>query len=201
MKGLGVFGLISLLLIAVLGLYSCTIMKEFKAVEREIQEDYQSVEIRLRAIEGKKKVAIGSAFRLNANSFDSWLAVRQPMAAALQEPFDQKHPATNIQLRRLRNRVLNQLADALPAQDLGFAEYCAISTRWQALLARPEFSNLQEAWNKRVRVESDPNPLPLPPPAMDATKLELQLITTNAVHLAASLEADKMTRLLVAILD
>lgn len=200
MKGLGVFGLICLLLVGVLGMYSCTILKEFQAVEGEIQDDYLAVESRLRTIEGPKKFEPGTAVHLNARSFDAWLAVRQPMAAALQESFPQDQPATDIQLRRLRNRVLQQLADALPKHQLGFAEFCAISTRWQAILARSEFSELQEEWNRRVRVSNDPMPLPLPPPATDATKEEIQLIKSNSVHLAASLEADKMTRLLNLIL-
>ena len=200
MKGLGVFGLISLLLVTVLGLYSCTIMQEFEAVEREIQDDYLAAGDALRAIKGKTEIASDAPFQFKAREFDAWLAVREPVAGMLQAPIPKNQPATNIQLRRLRNRILNTIAASLPTHNLSFAEYCAISKRWQAILARPEFAKLQEEWNQRVRVSSDPNPLPLPAPATDATKEELSLVTTNSVRLAASLEADKLTKLLETIL-
>ncbi len=200
MKGLGVFGLISLLLVSVLGLYSCTFMREFEAVEREIQDDYVATATTLRGIASKTEIASDTPYHFAARAFDAWLTVREQVAAMLQEPMPIDQPATNIQLRRLRNRILKQLAESLPIQKLGFAEYCAISKRWQAILARPQFTKMQEEWNRRVRVSSDPNPLPLPPPAKDATKDELALVTLNSVRLVASLEADKLTKLLERIL-
>ncbi|MHC4938321.1 MAG: hypothetical protein ACYTHK_05075 [Planctomycetota bacterium] len=194
MKSLGIFGTVSLLLIVVLGVYSCTILQEFDAVQKKIQQDFVEAADKLQSLPERKAPAAFSA-----ELFESWLQVRERIAKLMIEGLSDTKAITNLLVRRVRNDALKALADELEQREMGFGEYCALQRRWRSIVALPENQKLQEAWNETVRVARPPEPFTLPEPAKDTTKLEKELVKKNEQRLIDSMEADRLTKLLELI--
>jgi len=188
-RSLGIFGLVSLILVVVLGVYSCTILKQIEEVEKNLQDDYVAAAVSLRMLESREEKP----------KLDEWLRVRWRVTAVLEEGLKDKESITNLRVRRVRNDALEELAAALREEKIGFARYNELQRRWRALLARPEQAELKATWDKRVRVAESPDPLALPEPAKTVTDAEKKLLAEEKERLAATMEADKLTVLLEKI--
>ena len=194
MKSLGVFGIISALLIGILGVYSCTVLRQFNEVKRKLQEDYVAAVEALQAIPAKKPPR-----EFDKALFEKWLDARRAIAAVMEEGFKDKDSITNLKVKRVRNDSLKALADSLEGSGLSFVAYCELQRRWRSIIARPEYERFRKAWNEKVRVASEPEPLPLREPAAKLTAAEPELLATHEQALLDTLEADRLTVLLEKI--
>ncbi|MHC4848371.1 MAG: hypothetical protein ACYTEG_07940 [Planctomycetota bacterium] len=191
MKSLGVFGLVSLGLVLLLGIYSCTILTEYDAVQKKIQQDFVDAAAKLQSMPKKQAPKTFSAAQ-----FESWLQVREIVANVMTEGLKDTKAITNLLVRRVRNDALKSLAAELEQRKMVFTEYCDLQRRWHSFVARPEYGKLKEAWDKEVRVARPPEPFALPEPAKQVTPLEQELIKNNEARLLATLQADRLTKLL-----
>ncbi|MHC4954044.1 MAG: hypothetical protein ACYTGZ_09150 [Planctomycetota bacterium] len=199
MKKLGVFALVSFLMLAALVAYSCSFLKEFEEANKKIQEDYVAAVEALRATNanGPKEAKVQP--RLEAKRFAQWLEVRKPVAAIWTDGLkDQKLVPVLLQ-RRLRNNSMARLAEELDERSMTLRQYRADTKRWHALLALPEFRELKKEWKETVRTKSEPDGLPLPDAPKDATKAELDLIRKSRAELQKTLRADLLTVVLEMI--
>ena len=194
MKSLGIFGIVSLLLVVILGVYSCTILQQYEEVETRIRNDYVEAAQALQELSSPDAPPV-----FTASNFERWLEIRESLASVMAEGLADKKAITNLLVRRVRNDALQALAIALRGHEMGFHEYCSLQRRWRALVARPEQRELREAWNEKVRVASSPDPLALPEPAADISKFEQESLNTNTKRLIDTMSADTLTVLLEKI--
>lgn len=194
MRSLGIFGIVSLLLIVVLGVYSCTILQQFEEVEARIRRDYVAAAEALRALPSPETPAAFTAAK-----FEAWLETREALTQVMAEGLKDRKAITSLLVRRVRNDALESLATSLRERKMGFSEYCALQRRWRALVARGEQKTLRAAWDEKVRVASSPDPLALPEPAANITEFERKALKTHEARLIASLPADTLTVLLEKI--
>ena len=194
MKGLGIFGIVSLLLIAVLGVYSCTILQEYEGVQKKIQQDFVDAAARLQSLPESELPATTPA-----PLFESWLEIREIVTKVMNEGLADTKAITNLLVRRVRNDALKTLATELEERKIGFQQYCSLQRRFHSWVARPEQEKLRAAWMEKVRVARPPEPFALPDPAKTISKEELALLAKNEARLIESMQADKLTKLLELI--
>jgi len=192
-RKLGVFGLVSALMLAALVTYSCTFLKEFEAANKKIQDDYVAAVAALRATNLPKSAVVP---KLEAKRFTAWLAIRKPLAAIWSEGLGDHKIVPVLLQRRLRNDSMSRLAEELNERSMSLDQYCAYAARWRAMLDLPEFRDLRTEWTKTVRTKNEPNGLPLPGPPTDATKAELALMRANKAALRETMPADLLTVIL-----
>jgi len=193
-KHIGIFALVTLALLTALMIYSLTILGEYEEFDKSLSDDYVAAAKRLQELDAQ--FPLPATRTMDAKRFVVWLESRTSLAELLEARFADKEKLSQLQVRKTRNLALEHLLDSLDARSMGISEYCAISARWRAILARKEFAELQVQWRKVVRTKSNPEGMELPPPATDAKPEELALVKKNASRLQATMEADKLSILL-----
>jgi len=193
-SNIGVFALVAVVLLGALMIYTWSIIGKYQEYEKGLTDEYVEAAKALQALD--KRYPDPGAKTLEAKRLADWLAVRTTIAELLAERFKDPEMVTQFQVRRTRNLALAKLAETLDPRKMGISEYCAISMRWRALLARKEFDDLQKSWREIVRTRSTPEGMKLPPAAADAIPAEVALVRTHAEQLRGTMEADKLAILL-----
>ncbi|MEM8883433.1 MAG: hypothetical protein AAGD14_05160 [Planctomycetota bacterium] len=197
MKGLAIFGLVSLLIVSSLSVYSCAILEDYDRAEKDQQDKFLAAKAALEATGAPKESAEGKPLR--PDRFALWMQARDPVATIWQDGIRDQKVITILMVRRLRNETMQTLADQLAATGLSFVEYNQISRRFRALLAMKQHADLRNAWKDTVRTQNEPEGIELPKPAANATEAEHALLKTHDKALRAQFHADLLTRQLEII--
>jgi len=193
-KKIGIFALVTLVMLLALVLYAVTVLGQYEDLEKKLSDDYVTAAKSLQELDQLfPNPAAGS---LDEKRFVPWMEAREILAGLLKERFEKPKSVTRLQVRETRNMALAKLAETLDHRSMGISEYCAISARWRAILARDEFKDLQNDWRQIVRTQSTPEGMSLPEAAADAKPDEIALIKKHAAQLLATMDADKLSILL-----
>jgi len=192
-KGLLIASIVALVVVGGLGIYALKVLGDVQKRGQELDADFE-----VRAKELRETDALfpcGPVSRLDAARFPTWLEVRGEIARELGARAAE--PASNsFHARETINGMLVLVRKTLVERKMGVSEYGATAARWRALLALPEFADLQQAWRNRTATQAQPGGLPLPPPAADAEEKELDQIRRYARLLEGSMDADLLDPLL-----
>jgi hypothetical protein len=192
-KSLLVASIAALVVVGGLGLYSLKVLGDVQRRTRELDEAFDARARELRETDALFPYV--PVAHLDPVRFPTWLEVRAEVARELTARAAE--PASgSIHARETMNGMLALLRGELVERKMSLAEYRAISLRWRALLARPEFEELRAGWRRRTAGPERPEGLPLPPPAADAQEKEIEQIRRYARLLEESMDADLMDPLL-----
>ncbi len=193
MKGLLVASIVALVIVGGLGLYSLRVLGDVQRQGRELDEIFEARTKALR--ETDTLFPYAPIPHLDPARFPAWLEVRgevgKALAARAAEP-----ASSSLHARETVNEMLVLVRTDLVERKMSLAEYRATAVRWRALLALPEFAELQRSWRRRTALTEHPDGLPLPPPAADAQEKELGQIRRYARLLEESMDADLLDPLL-----
>ena len=192
-KGLLIASIVALVVVGGLGVYALKVLGDFQQREQTLDEDFEARAKELR--ETDVLFTCAPVSRLDAARFPTWIEVRGEVAREFAARAAE--PASNaFHARETMNGMLLLVRGKLVEKQMGISEYCATAARWRALLALPEFAELQQAWRKRTATGAQPEGLPLPAPAADAEEKEIEQIRRYARLLEGSMDADLMDPLL-----
>jgi hypothetical protein len=195
-KGLLVASIVALVIVGGLGIYALKVLGDVQQRGQALDEDFEARAKALRETDVLFPCAPVS--RLDAVRFPTWLEVRGEVARAFAARAAE--PASNsFHARETMNGMLVLLRGELVEKQMGLSEYGATAARWRALLALPEFAELQQAWRKRTATDARPEGLPLPAAAADAEEKELEQIRRYARLLEGSMDADLLDPLLAKV--
>ena len=189
MKSLLIASIVALVIVGGLGIYSLKVLGDVQRRSKDIDEAFAARALELR--ETDQLFPFAPAPHLDPARFGTWLEARTEIARALvaraAEP-----AASDFHARESRNVMLAVVRTELVARKMSLAEYRAISARWRALLALPEFEELKKTWRGRTASRDHPQGLPLPMSATDAQEKEIEQIRRYERQLVETMDADLM---------
>jgi len=207
MKRLMVVSLALLVVMIGVILWVFKLTADLQEIQQELKETYEARCDALRGLD--TRFPFKPPARLEPARFTAYLAVRRRVAEERQAQLDAPKKGTLV-ARRRRNDLLEVLRAELEANQMGLAEYRALATRWQAVLAQDGPFDLRKAWNemaaeynekmsKVTAADRESAELELPPPAKDATQAEKDLVRKHERELTDTILVDQLEPLLDAI--
>jgi len=187
MRKLLIVSLFALVCVGGLAIYATTILGKFHERDQALRKVFEERAEDLRAVDGLLPWTPRAT--LDPTRFPVYLEVRGAVSEAYRERIAERQGGA-FHARETSNDLLRLLRQELQEKKMSLAEYHATAARWRALLARPEFGELQAAWRATVTTSAHPDGLPLPEPAADASEKEREQLRRYRALLEQSMYAD-----------
>lgn len=175
-------------IVAAVALYANTVLQDVQKREDKINKEFAERAVALRDLD--KLYPYTPRKTLDPARMKPYLEVRRNVAAQLKKREEEPADDNRWHARQTRNEMLLWLTAELNAHKMSFAEYRAITRRWQAILALGRRIGLLGSWQAVVKTEKHPDGLPLPPPAKDASEEEQAILRQHEKDIEATLRAD-----------
>jgi len=198
MRKLLIVSLFAVVCVGGIAIYATNILGKFHERDQALRQQFAERADDLRALDALFPWTPRAT--LDPARFPTWLTVRGKVSEAYRVRIAESD-ARYFHARETSNDLLRLLRQELQEKKMSLAEYRATAARWRALLARPEFGELQAAWRATVTTAAHPDGLPLPPPAADATEKEEEQVRRYATLLQESMYADLLDPLLEEVAE